>query len=47
MCYEAHVVGVYRTEGCKAVTDDGEECHEHVVDYINYVVVATTDVDPA
>jgi hypothetical protein len=45
--YEAHVVGVDCAEGGQAIADDGEEGDEHVVDYVYYVVVAATDVDPS
>jgi hypothetical protein len=47
VCYETHVVGVYCAEGGKPVADDGEERDEHVVDYVDYVVVSPADVDPA
>lgn len=44
---EAHVVGIDGAEGGQAVADDGEEGDEHVVDYVDDVVVAPADVDPA
>jgi hypothetical protein len=47
VCDETHVVGVNCAERGEAVTDDGEEGDEHIVDYVYYVVVATADVDPS
>lgn len=47
MCDETHVVGVDGPEGRQAVADDGEERDEHVVDYVDYVVVSAADVDPS
>jgi hypothetical protein len=44
---EAHVVGVDGAEGGEAVADDGEEGDKHIVDYVDDVVVAAADVDPA
>jgi hypothetical protein len=44
---EAHVVGVDCAEGGQAVTDYGEERDEDVVDYVNNVVAAAADGDPA
>ena len=47
VCDEAHVVGIYCAERSKTVTDDREECDEDIVDYIDKVGFAVTDIDPA
>ena len=44
---EAHVVGVDGAEGGEAVSHDGEEGNEDVVDYVGDVVFTTADADPA
>ena len=44
---EAHVVGVNCAEGGQAVADNGKERDEHVVNYVDDVVVAAADVNPA
>lgn len=43
---EAYVGGVDYAEGGGAVAEYGKEGDEHVVDYVDYVVVAATDIDP-
>jgi hypothetical protein len=44
---EAHVVCVNGAERGEAVSHDGEEGDEDVVDYVDDVVFAAADVDPA
>jgi len=44
---KAHVVGVNCAEGGQAVANNGEERDEHVIDYVDDVVVAAADVNPA
>lgn len=44
---EAHVVCVDGAEGDEAVSHDGEEGNEDIVNYVHDVVFSTTDVDPA
>lgn len=44
---EAHVVGIDYTKGGQAVSHDGEEGNEDVVDYVDNIVFAAADVDPA
>jgi hypothetical protein len=47
VCDETHVVGIYRAERSKTVTYDREERDEDIVDYIDEVGFAVTDIDPA
>jgi len=35
-----HVICVDAAEWCETVADDGEECDEHVVDYVDEVGVS-------
>lgn len=44
---ETHVVSVDGAEGGEAVADYCEEGDEHVVDYVDDVVAAAADADPA
>ena len=47
MSDEAHVVGIDASEGCKAITHDGEEGDEDIVDNVDDVVFSTAKTDPA
>lgn len=42
-----HVVRVNSAKGGKTVTDDGEKGDEDVIDYVDNIELATSDVDPA
>jgi hypothetical protein len=44
---ETHVVGIDGAEGGEAVANNGEEGDEDVIDYVDDVVMAAADVDPA
>ena len=44
---EYHMVRIYRPKGSEAVANDSEQRHENVVNYVDDVVSAATDVDPA
>ena len=43
---ETHVVGVDCAEGGKAVSHDGKEGDEDIVDYVDDVVLSTAYTDP-
>jgi hypothetical protein len=43
---EYHVVGVDRTEWSESITDYGEECHEDVVNNVDEIRLASTNIDP-
>ena len=47
VCYEAHMVCVDGSERSESVTDDREESDEDIIDYIDEVGFAVTDIDPA
>ena len=47
VCYETHMVCVDGSERSEPVTDDREESDEDVIDYIDEVGFAVTDIDPA
>ena len=44
---EAHVVGVNYTKRGQAISHDGEERDKDVVDYVDNIVFAAADIDPA
>ena len=44
---EAHMISVYCSEGCKAITHDREQGNENVVDDVDEVALPTTNINPS